>query len=73
MGDKEASARLETALSLFDDGVDLMRCRIRRERPGASAPEIDEAIREWLRGDLSHVTGASAPFFRLRKPAIERR
>jgi hypothetical protein len=51
-----AIERLRIAFDLFDAGVDMMRQRLRRERPGAPPDEIEEAIEQWLRtrddGDL---------------------
>jgi hypothetical protein len=48
--DREAAVqRLRLALSLFDDGVELMRQNLRRRHPGASEAEIFEALGAWLR------------------------
>jgi hypothetical protein len=51
-----AIERLRTAFDLFDAGVDMMRQRLRRERPEALPEEIEAAIEQWLRsrddGDL---------------------
>lgn len=45
----EEAARLRTALSLFDDGVALMRQNLRRAHPDASEAEIERRLRLWLR------------------------
>jgi hypothetical protein len=51
-----AIERLRIAFDLFDAGVDMVRQRLRRERPGVPPEEIEEAIEQWLRsrddGDL---------------------
>lgn len=51
-----AVERLRIVFDLFDAGVDMMRQRLRRERPGAPPEEIEVAIEQWLRtrddGDL---------------------
>jgi hypothetical protein len=39
---------IETALQLFDLAVDLFRSRLRRERPGITDDELDEAVRSWV-------------------------
>lgn len=41
--------RLRVALDLYELCEGLYRQRLRRERPGASPEEIDEAIGRWLR------------------------
>ena len=42
------AARLRVALELFDTGVELMRQRLRRERPEATEDEVSHALTEWL-------------------------
>jgi Xaa-Pro aminopeptidase len=46
--DADPAARLRAALELHELGVKLQRQRLRRERPGISEPELDEAMRAWL-------------------------
>ncbi|HEU5055942.1 MAG TPA: hypothetical protein VFU21_05435 [Kofleriaceae bacterium] len=41
--------RLLAALDLFEAGVDLMRQRLRRQDPAASAEEIERRLTAWLR------------------------
>jgi hypothetical protein len=40
--------RLRTAFELFDAGVQLMKARLRRNRPNASQAELDALLSEWL-------------------------
>lgn len=40
---------IETALQLFDLAVDMLRARLRRERPGITEAELDEEVRRWVR------------------------
>jgi hypothetical protein len=69
MDEASVGQRLETALALFDDGIDLMRSRLRRESPELSSAEIDRAVEAWLRPSLSHLEGDASGFFRLRPTA----
>lgn len=65
MRDVHAAAveRLRIALDLFEAGVDIMRQRLRRERPDASEEEIEREVEAWLRsqddGDLD--LGGTSP------------
>jgi len=45
--DTEAS-RLEAALEMWDDGVQIMRANLRRSEPDASDEQIDAALDRWL-------------------------
>ena len=40
--------RLRMALSLFDDGVAIMRGNLRRRHPDADEEELRRRLREWL-------------------------
>ncbi|MGH3909145.1 MAG: hypothetical protein ACRDTE_33955 [Pseudonocardiaceae bacterium] len=40
--------RFRVALELYEVGENMLRQRLRRERPGASAQDIDAAIAAWL-------------------------
>lgn len=37
-----------TALDLFDLAVEMLRARLRRERPGITEEEVEEAVRRWV-------------------------
>lgn len=41
--------RFRATLELYEVGENILRQRLRRERPGASAEEIDAEIAAWLR------------------------
>ncbi len=69
MDGQTVGQKLATALALLDDGIDLMRCRLRRERPDLSPEQVDILIEQWLRPAPGHLQGSAAPFFRLRKAA----
>jgi len=43
-----AARRLEIALDLFTDGVDMMRQRLRRLHPELSPRDIETRLSEWL-------------------------
>lgn len=43
------SARLRTALALFEAGVDMQRQKLRRQDPEADAATIERRVGEWLR------------------------
>ncbi len=45
--DTEAS-RLEAALEMWEDGVQIMRENLRRRNPGAPEEQIEEALDRWL-------------------------
>ncbi|MDQ3675540.1 MAG: hypothetical protein M3401_01870 [Actinomycetota bacterium] len=47
--DDDAAARLRVALELHALGKQMLRSRLRRERPEITDAELDEAIRAWLR------------------------
>jgi hypothetical protein len=61
---------LETALQLFELAVDMLRARLRRERPGISDAEVEEAVRAWVRHrpGAEHGDCAGPPATRLREP-----
>lgn len=44
---RDAGARMRIALDLFELGENMLRQRLRRDRPSASAAEIEEAVRVW--------------------------
>lgn len=69
MEEQSVGEKLATALALLDDGIDLMRCRLRRERPDLSQQQVDVLIEQWLRPVPGHLQGNAARFFRLRKAA----
>ncbi len=43
-----AAERLRFALELFQDAEDMVRAKVRRERPDATDEEIEAAIGAWL-------------------------
>ncbi|MDP8968489.1 MAG: hypothetical protein M3N04_07810 [Actinomycetota bacterium] len=47
--DGDPAARLRIALELHALGEQMFRQRLRRERPGITAAELDRAVRAWLR------------------------
>jgi hypothetical protein len=42
------AAKLRLALDLFEDGVALMRQKLRRSSPEATDAEIERALKAWL-------------------------
>jgi len=51
---ESVSARLRTAIELFEVGVAMLRTRLRREHPAMTDAEIDARVKAWLerrRGD----------------------
>jgi len=46
---EDAAARLRVALELHDLGEQMMRQRLRRERPQISDAELEDAVGAWLR------------------------
>jgi hypothetical protein len=48
MRDPEILARMKATSDLYEAAEDLMRQRLRREHPGASAAEIEQRLIEWL-------------------------
>lgn len=46
--DSPEAQRLRVALDLYEAGVQMLRQRLRRERPAASETEIDAAVNAWL-------------------------
>jgi hypothetical protein len=44
----EVADRFRVALELYEVGENMLRQRLRRERPEASAQDIDVAIAAWL-------------------------
>ena len=57
---RDAAARLQAALDLFETGVDLMRQNLRRRHPGESDEEIDRRLRDWLADRPGATYGDSA-------------
>jgi len=45
---EKSSKKLRTALDLFDAGIEMMRSRLRREHPEASAEMIERFLHSWL-------------------------
>ena len=56
---KSAHGAFRTTLDLFSTGVELMRQNLRRDRPQASADEIDRRLSEWLRERPGAASGDS--------------
>jgi hypothetical protein len=48
--DDDAARRLEQTLELWEDGVAMMRERLARKMPGATAAELEAALDAWLIG-----------------------
>lgn len=42
------SQRLAVALSLFEDGVAMMRANLRRQHPDYTEAEVEQALEAWL-------------------------
>jgi hypothetical protein len=64
MSKREAAARLRLALDLYGIGEAIFRQRLRRERPRATAAQIETRVAAWLRtrpgaedGDADGVRG----------------
>lgn len=47
--DGDPAARLRIALELHDLGEQMLRQRLRRERPSITTAELDQAVAAWLR------------------------
>jgi Rv0078B-related antitoxin len=45
---RKTAERLRLALDMFGLGEDLMRQKLRREHPGATADEVESMLRAWL-------------------------
>lgn len=50
MREESAADRLRLALDMYELGEQMQHARLRRERPTATAAEIDAAIQLWLLG-----------------------
>ncbi|MGE5827740.1 MAG: hypothetical protein ACM30G_05160 [Micromonosporaceae bacterium] len=48
MPEESAADRLRLALDMYEFGEAMQRARLRRERPTATAAEIDAAVQHWL-------------------------
>ena len=46
--DHAAARKLRLAFELYGAGEEMMRQKLRREKPGATDPEIEAAIIAWL-------------------------
>ncbi|HEU4350009.1 MAG TPA: hypothetical protein VFR35_19705 [Actinoplanes sp.] len=46
--DTAVAQRLRLALDMYEVGEQMLRQRLRRERPGASTSEIDAEVSAWL-------------------------
>jgi len=44
----QVASRLRLALELFSTGESMMRQKLTRESPGASEPEIEARLHQWL-------------------------
>jgi hypothetical protein len=57
---------MRTALDLFELGENMLRQRLRRERPQASEEEIEEAVRVWRTSrpgaELGDAPGSPRPW-----------
>jgi hypothetical protein len=47
--ERTLSERLQLALQLAEEGLDIARARLRREHPTFDEPQIEEALAAWLR------------------------
>jgi hypothetical protein len=45
---ESAAERLRIALDLQVAGIDMQRCRLRREHPAATPDEVERMLTEWL-------------------------
>ena len=45
---RRVAARVRACLEMFEDGVDMIRCRLRRENPGVGADELSKLLRHEL-------------------------
>ena len=43
-----AASKLRLALELHEAGVDMMRCKLQREHPGAPPAHIEAMLADWL-------------------------
>ena len=59
----DGAARLESALAMWQDGVDIMRENLRRRDPAASPEAIEAALDAWLttRPGAEHGDGDGVP------------
>lgn len=46
--DEASARRLLLALQMSDDGIRIMRAKIRRDKPNLSEAEVEECLRAWL-------------------------
>ncbi len=67
----QCAARLRTAFDLYEAGVDLRRCQLRREHPDLSAEEIERLLRQWLLQRPNEPHGA-APGHVRQRPLADR-
>jgi hypothetical protein len=67
MADEETPGeRLEAALEMWEDGIELMRANLRRRMPGATEGEIDAALDAWLCDRPPDADGVLVPWPRHR-------
>ena len=67
MADEETPGeRLEAALEMWEDGVEIMRANLRRRMPRATEVEIDAALDAWLCDRPPDADGVLVPWPRHR-------
>lgn len=67
MVDKQTPAdRLEAALEMWEDGVQLMRENLQRRWPHASLAQLEAAVDAWLRERPGDADGVVVPWPRRR-------
>jgi hypothetical protein len=58
--------RLEAALEMWEDGMEIMRANLRRRMPSASPDEIEAALDAWLCDRPPDADGVPVPWPRRR-------
>jgi hypothetical protein len=67
MADEETPAdRLEAALEMWEDGVQIMRENLRRRWPQSSLEELEAALDAWLRDRPGDADGVAVAWPRRR-------
>jgi hypothetical protein len=63
MADHETPGeRIEAALEMWEDGVQIMRESLRRRSPHASEQEIEASLEAWLADRPCDADGVTAPW-----------
>ena len=63
MADEATPAeRLEAALEMWEDGIEMMRANLRRRLPRATEDEIEAALDAWLRDRPPDADGVPGPW-----------